>query len=65
MNNPNKIVYSLNVEDVQNVAQETFGRKLTEKEISLVQETVGDYIDWFGAIEYAIHKQINRNKKSN
>jgi hypothetical protein len=37
---------------------------LTRKELALAQETVGDYIDWRGAIEYAIHKLMLSKRAS-
>jgi len=55
---PSKIVYSLNTDDIQDVANEVLERDLVKKELMLVQESVGDYIDWFQAIEHAIHKHI-------
>ena len=54
----NKILYSINVQDVQTVAQEKLGRQLTEAEIAPVEDKLGDYIDWHGAIEYAIEDCI-------
>jgi hypothetical protein len=48
------ILYSINVQDLQTVAQEKLGRRLTEAEISPVGDKVGDYIDWHSVIEYAI-----------
>jgi hypothetical protein len=50
----------MSVEDIQTVAQDVLERDLTEKELALVEESVGDYIDWFGAIESAINKHITR-----
>lgn len=58
MKNSEKLVYSLNVEDIQEVAQQILDRELNEKEIALVEASVGDYISWFDAIEFAIRKQI-------
>ncbi|MBI3195601.1 MAG: hypothetical protein HYZ34_14210 [Ignavibacteriae bacterium] len=60
MKKSERIIYSLIVEDLQNVAQEVLGRELTTKEISLVEESVGDSIDWIGAIEIAIHMHIKK-----
>jgi len=51
----NKIVYSLNVEDLQNVADETIGRGLSDQEIEQIEEKLGDFIDWYEAI----HNTIN------
>jgi hypothetical protein len=53
-----RTVYSLNVIDIQEVAKEVLERKLTKKEIALVEESVGNYIDWFQAIENSIRKNI-------
>lgn len=58
--NGEKIIYSLNVNDIQEVANEFFERKLNKKELALVQDSVGDYIDWFQAIGNAIIKHIKR-----
>jgi hypothetical protein len=52
--NSNKVIYSICVSDIQTVAQETKGRKLTEAEISAVSDKIGDYIDWYQAIENAL-----------
>lgn len=52
------IVYSINVEDLQSVAQENLGRSLSARETKLVSDCVGDYIDWVHAIESAIRKIV-------
>ncbi len=64
MDNQDKILYSLCVRDFQDVAKEVIGRRLTRVELVLAQETVGDYIDWRGAIEYAIHKLMRSKRAS-
>lgn len=51
-------IYSINIQDIQDVAGEVLDRPLTKKETALVKESVGDYIDWFQAIEFAINKHI-------
>ncbi len=53
-----EIIYAINVDDLQEVADQVLERRLTKKELSLVQNSVGDYIDWFQAIELAIHEHI-------
>ena len=53
-----KIVYSINVTDIQEVAQEVLDRKLNKEEIIKIKESIGDYLDWFQAIENSIHKHI-------
>ena len=53
-----RIVYSISVGDIQEVAKQVLERDLTKKEIVLVEESVGDYIDWFQAIENALRKHV-------
>ena len=48
------LVYSLNVEDIQDVASEVKNRPLTQKEIAIVVNALGGYIDWRQAVEHAI-----------
>ena len=57
-----KIVYSINVKDVQNVATEQYGRKLTEKEVNFVEERLGDYVDWYESVCSAL-TDLSRNNK--
>jgi hypothetical protein len=64
MDGQDKILYSLCVRDFQDVAEEVIGRRLTHEELMLVQDTVGDYIDWRDAIEYAIHKLMLSKRAS-
>ena len=49
-----KIIYSINIEDVQNVAEQELERKLTAKELRSVEKKVEDYINWYEAILNAI-----------
>ena len=53
-----KIVYSINIADIQEVSQDVLDRPLARKEIEQVERSIGDYIDWFQAIESAIHQHI-------
>ncbi len=48
-----KTVYEISVDDLQEVAKEVLERELTDDEIVVVGNSVGDYIDWFQAIENA------------
>ncbi|MFA4829779.1 MAG: hypothetical protein WC855_11790 [Thermodesulfovibrionales bacterium] len=61
---PSKIIYSLNIEDVQNVAEEELGRQASKKELKIVEDKVGDYIDWHGAISLALNDAV-RTQKTN
>lgn len=54
----NKIIYSINIEDVQNVAQQELGRNLTAKELKIVEDKVGDQFDWLEAIVSLIVRHI-------
>jgi hypothetical protein len=54
-----EIVYSINVADIQNVANQVLERCLTKKELLLVGKSVGDYVDWFQSIESAIRKHLH------
>jgi len=58
-----KIIYSINTEDVQNVAEEELGRKLTKKELKIIEDKIGDYIDWYDAIDAAIQNEILDHKQ--
>jgi hypothetical protein len=53
-----KIIYSINIEDVQNVAEEELARKLTKNELKIIEDKIGDYIDWYGAIDTVIQNEI-------
>lgn len=55
---PSKIIYSINIADVQNVAEEEFDRELAEKELKIVEDKIGDYIDWHGVIEITIRNEV-------
>jgi len=54
-----KTVYELSIEDLQLVAKEVLERELTDEEIVAIGNSVGEYIDWFQAIENAIHKHVS------
>ncbi|MDA2917929.1 hypothetical protein MYX76_00275 [Desulfobacterota bacterium AH_259_B03_O07] len=50
-----RIVYSINVEDLQNVADQELDRELTDKEIEFIENRIDDYIDWYGTITLALN----------
>ena len=60
-----KIIYSINIEDVQNVAEEEFGRKLTKRELRIIEDKLSDYIDWYNAIDIAIQNEILHHRQWN
>jgi hypothetical protein len=55
-----EIVYSINVDDLQEVSNEVLERRLTNKEITSVATSVGNYIDWVQVIEHAIYANIDK-----
>ncbi len=57
-------VYKISVEDLRQVAKEVLERELTSEEIAAVGNSVGDYIDWFQAIENAIHHCVRSSNPS-
>jgi hypothetical protein len=57
-------VYELSIDDLQHVAREVVGRELTSGEIAAVGSAVGDCIDWFQAIENAIHRCVASTEPS-
>jgi hypothetical protein len=59
-NRGEEIVYSINVDDLQEVSNEVLERRLTNKEITSVANSVGNYIDWVQAIEHAIYANIDK-----
>lgn len=54
----NKIIYSLNVEDIQNVANQELDRDLTDKEIIKITDTIAEKIPWYDAIVDSIQEKI-------
>ncbi|RKY52048.1 MAG: hypothetical protein DRP89_08275 [Candidatus Neomarinimicrobiota bacterium] len=62
MNDNNKIIYSINIEDVQNVAKQELHRLLTDKELKLVEDKIGDYINWYDAVAILIGNIIKDEK---
>ncbi len=63
VDNTERIIYSLNVEDVQRVAQDKLSRDLRADEIKQVEVRVGDYILWYEAIESAIDDVIGNKEE--
>jgi len=58
MNDISKIIYSINNEDAQNVAEQEIGRKLTETELKVIENKIGDYIDWYEVLNNIIADNI-------
>ena len=60
MNVKDKIIYSINIEDLQNVAEHELERELTDEEIRNVEKRLGEYIDWYGAIASTLSEVIKK-----
>ena len=52
------IIYSLNVEDIQTVANNDLERNLSHQEIEKVKEKIAEKIDWYHAISNSIQDII-------
>ncbi len=63
MIDPLRIVYSLNVEDIQTVAEERLQHPLTASEIQIVEQHIPDYINWFDAIADAIYFDLKPEER--
>lgn len=53
-----KVIYSINIADVQTVAEGNFGRKLTSEEIEKIIGAIGNRIPWYEAIQDAIKDKL-------
>ena len=54
-----EIIYSLNVNDIQNVSNQELGRKLTIKEIENIIDSIAGNINWYDAISHAINEKYS------
>jgi len=61
---PDQIVYSINVGDLQNVAARVLDRQLSNEELEIVANSVGDFIDWNQAIQNAIEIRLESSAHS-
>ena len=56
------VFYSLTIQDLQNVAEETLDRELTEEEIHRIITLVEQRMPWYDVIEDAINEVITGEK---
>ncbi len=61
MKRRNKIIYSINVGDIQDAALNELDRLLTEEEFKLVEKKLNDFLDWHGAVVTAIEQVVNEH----
>jgi len=58
------IIYSINVQDVQEVTQREYDRELDDGEVKSVAAKLGEYIDWYEAVNTAVAQTIRKSKAS-
>lgn len=57
-----EIIYSMNIADIQTVAQQEIERELTREEIVKIEDSIAENIDWYGAIADAINNNYDINQ---
>jgi hypothetical protein len=65
MKDKNNTVYSLNIEDIQTVSIQEWGRELTDIEIGKVKDLICEKINWYDAILYSIIEKIDITEQKN
>lgn len=60
--NEEEIIYSLNINDIQTVAEEEIGRNLSSREIKKIITFIEENINWYDAIADAIQKYFSEEK---
>lgn len=58
-----KIIYSINIGDIQQVAEEELDRKLTDDELKKVIDKMGDYLNWSDSISYSLEALELKSKE--
>lgn len=59
-----KNIYCISMKDLQDVAMNEYGRKLSSNELEQVSEKIGDYfIDWYEKIDSALFNTLNLKRK--
>lgn len=62
--NKDKIIYQLSVEDILTVIEDNELKiKIKESDIPLLEDRIGNFIDWRGAIEFALMELKNSREK--
>lgn len=60
----NRIIYSINIEDVQSVAEQELDRELTIDELKIVADKIGEHVDWYGSINAVLYEYITTPKSA-
>lgn len=53
-----KIIYWLNVNDIQTVAEQELERSLSDSEIESIIDKIGNNINWYDVIANAINEKL-------
>jgi hypothetical protein len=56
----NKIIYSVNIEDVQSVAAQELGRELTTDELKIIADKIGDQFEWYEPIASVLSQYLTK-----
>lgn len=56
-----QVLYQITLEDVISISEEK-QISFSEVDINFIQDKIGDFIDWNGAIEFALEELESRNK---
>lgn len=54
----NKIIFSIDIGDIQNIAMQEIDRQLTKEEIIKVQEKINQNINWYDPIADSINELL-------
>jgi hypothetical protein len=60
----NKIIYSLNENDIQTVAFQELERNLSSHEIEKIKNSIAEKINWYDAIADSINETIGSQAES-
>lgn len=59
-----KHVYCIDTDDLQQVAVNEYGRRLSSNELKQISNKLGDYfLDWYEKIDNALFNTLNLKKK--
>ena len=64
MKNKEKVIYSINVQDAQAVAKQELGKKLNKEELKIIEENIGENIQWYDIIATLINEKIAKTRKA-
>lgn len=58
------VFYSLNIADIQGVAEQQINRELTREELQKIIDSIADKINWYDAIADTINEKIEMEELS-